>query len=249
MQSIFSLLVVSSIWISFIGALCPVLVCLVYDLPINPLHSLIAFLCTFAVYSRDKVSGSKEDLLNTPERAILAHYPVKQLAMLAYGLAILLAIATNWHKLPSVLVFGAAGWLYVLSVRGVRPKDIPGIKNLIVAGACTICYAGLPGAGYSLIFLIILINTILFDFRDIRGDAAAGVRTLPVLLGSSRTLFLLFLLDGILALISLPIADYGGLMLAYFRKPRPNLAYDYLVDGWILVSVVLIYLSNLERLI
>ena len=72
MQSIFSLLVVSSFWISFIGALCPVLVCLVYDLPINPLHSLIAGLCTFAVYSRDKVSGSKEDLLNTPERAILA---------------------------------------------------------------------------------------------------------------------------------------------------------------------------------
>lgn len=239
-MNILSLLVVSSIWISFIGALCPALVCIVYDLPINPLHIVIAFLCTYAVYSRDKVSGSKEDLLNTPERAILARYPIGQLANLAYGLAILLTLWYDWTRILAVAAFGFAGMIYTMKVRGVRPKDVPGLKNLIVAGACAACYAGLVGAGYALIFLMILVNTILFDIRDIKGDAASGVRTIPVLLGSSRTLCILAVLDGLLFVLSPEIAFLGIVILWYFRRERPSIQYDYFVDGWVLASIVIL---------
>lgn len=232
MKNKFELLVVFSLWVSLAAACCPALISLVYDLPISPFASLIAFLCAFFVYSMDKVSGSKEDLLNTPERVILVHYEIRQIASMAYLLAIILVLAVDWHKLPSVLIFGLAGWIYTIKVFGHRPKDIPGLKNLIVASACSICFAGLVGTGYTFMFLLILVNTILFDVRDLAGDAAQGVRTLPVLLGTSRTIAGLAVLNICLAAYSLPAAAYGFILLWHFRQPRENLAYDFWVDGW-----------------
>jgi 4-hydroxybenzoate polyprenyltransferase len=246
-----SLLVVSSLWISFIGALCPALICIVYGLPIQPVYCLIAFLATWPVYASDKVSGSKEDLLNTPERAILANWPIKQLAIISYCLAIIIAVLTDWHKVPFVLSFGMAGWIYTRRICGMRPKDIPGLKNLIVATACAACYAGLAGTGYAFMFLMILINTILFDIRDIKGDAANGVRTIPVLLGSSRTIMMLACLDGLLFVLSPEIAIIGIVILWYFRKDRPSLQYDYIIDGWILSGMMIllakVYILQLLR--
>lgn len=244
MKSKFELLVVFSIWISFIAACCPVLICQVYNVPYQHIWSIIAFLCVFFVYNMDKVSGSKEDLLNTPERAILANYPIKQIASIAYLLAILIVILADWHKLPSVLIFGLAGWIYTIPVFGHRPKEVPGLKSLIVASACSICFAGLVGTGYMFMFLIILISTILFDVRDLAGDTAQGVRTLPVLLGTSRTIAGLAVLNVALAFYSLPSAAYGFILLWHFRKPRANLEYDFLVDGWPLF-MVLIYVSTM----
>lgn len=238
MSNLLSLLVVSSLWISIIGGLCPILVSIVYEQPIQPIYSLIAFLCTFAVYSADKVSGSKEDLLNTPDRAILANYPIGTLAKISYCLAILIVIVVDWHKLPFVLSFGVAGWIYTLKIGGVRPKDIPGVKNLIVASACAACYAGLVGQGYALIFLMILVNTILFDIRDIKGDALNGVRTLPVIFGRSRTMYGLIALNTILFAISPEVSVIGYIILCYFRQDRPSLQYDYFVDGWVLAAVL-----------
>ena len=243
MKNKFELLVVFSLWISFVAACCPVLICQVYDVPYQPVWSIIAFLCVFFVYSMDKISGSKEDLLNTPERAILAKYPIKQIANLSYLLAILIAILTDWHRLPSVLIFGLAGWIYTIPVFGHRPKDMPGLKSLVVASACSICFAGLVGTGYMFMFLLILISTIICDVRDVVGDRAAGVRTLPVLLGTSRTILVLAILNIGLAFYSLPSAAIGFCLLYYFRKPRKNLEYDLWIDGWPIISLVLTYVS------
>ena len=47
---------------------------------------------------------------------------------------------------------------------------------------------------FCFIFTKIMINSILFDVRDVEGDGASGVRTLPVVLGVGlvrRGLFLL----------------------------------------------------------
>lgn len=244
MKSKFELLTVFSVWISLVAAVCPVLVCLVYNVPYKPVWSIIAFLSAFYVYSIDKVSGSKEDLLNTPERAILANYPILRLANWSFWLAIIIAVLTDWHSVANVLVFCLAGRLYVAKVGGHRLKDIPGFKSPYVAGAWSYGFAGLVGQGYALIFLLFLINTILCDMRDMVGDRAAGVRTLPVLLGLSRTIAGLAVLNIALAFYSLPSAAIGFCILYYFRKPRPNLEYDLWVDGWPILSIVLIYVSG-----
>jgi 4-hydroxybenzoate polyprenyltransferase len=48
---------------------------------------------------------------------------------------------------------------------------------------------------FYIFFLKSLVNTILFDVRDIEGDRMSGVRTIPVLLGRSKTKKLLLILN------------------------------------------------------
>lgn len=242
MLSILQSLVIFSIWVSLAAASCPLLVGAVYDIPVEPWKPVVAFLCAFFVYSWDKVSGSKEDLLNTPERAILVNYPIKQIAILAYLAAFLIAFANDPAKWYCVAIFGAAGFLYSIRVKGYRLKDIPGLKGPYVAAVWAVSFAGLVGAGYALIFLIILPNTILFDMRDLIGDAAEMVPTIPVMLGASRTVWLLAAMVVILFFIEPITALIGAALVCYFRHERASLQYDLLVDGWPMISLVLIHL-------
>lgn len=247
-RNLFSFLSVSSLWISFVSAFQPALLQYASSQAITPEYMVVALLVTFAVYAADKVSGSVEDLINTPERAWLAHYPVKQLATVTYVLAILIVAAIDIWKLPFPLAFGVAGWIYARRIGKFRVKDIPGAKTVVVAGATSICFAGLVGGPwwlYALEFLLIGIDTILFDLRDLRGDALNGVRTLPVLLGRSKTLVLLAGMDALLACLYWPAAAYGAFLIYYFRKERDSLSYDQLVDGWSMWVLAALYLSHL----
>lgn len=226
------------------SAFGPALLSSVGRLPFNPVASLVVFLTTFAIYSVDKVSGSKEDLLNIPERAALAKYPIKQLSALSYMAAILLVALTDFWKLPSVLFIGLAGIIYTVRIRGTRPKDITCVKNLIVASSIAICYADQiegPIQLYVLAFLVIFVDTVLFDLRDIIGDSAMGVRTLPVVFGRGPILVLLFVIDIIIYTLSPSISIYGAFLIIYFRKERSSLHYDLLIDAWMMWVLVLLY--------
>jgi 4-hydroxybenzoate polyprenyltransferase len=237
MSKIFSFLTITSIWVAITAAFGPILLCELSGQPYNYVAALLVFLVTFAIYSIDKVSGSKEDLLNSPDRAMLAKWPIKKIAVAAYVSAIALCAWWDIAKLPFVILPGIAGAAYTARIGGIRPKDLPGAKSLIVATSTAICYAGLiDGAAwqYMLIFLLTFVDTVIFDIRDIIGDRAAGVRTIPVLLGTSRTLAMLAAACLVLALIA-PIAALVGLCLIwYFRKERSSWEYDLLVDGWMI---------------
>lgn len=237
MYKFFNFLRTSSLWIAFASAFGPILLCQLFALPLEWWQPVAVGLATWAVYSLDKVSGSLEDLLNTPERAWLANWPIKKLAMIAYFAAIILVAAFDIWRLPAILSFGFAGYIYTKKVRGYRLKDLPGAKNLIVALATAICYAGLlaaPLAAYILIFLLIYLDTVLFDMRDLAGDAASDVKTLPVLLGTSRTLEILAVIDIAIFALSPTVGILGAIFIYYFGKERPNWQYDLLVDGWML---------------
>ena len=243
---LFRYLSISSIWIASVSAFGPMLIGEIYQIEVDPAIPLVVFLVTFSIYSLDKVSGSVEDLLNTPDRAALARRPIKQLAAIAYVAAIILTAWMDLSALPAALIPGVAGGLYTSRIHGVRPKDIPGCKNVVVAASTAICYAGLLHAcisAYMLIFLLIWIDTVLFDLRDVAGDAASGVRTLPVLLGPSRTMLVLIGFDALLFALSPLVAAVGLLLIVYFRKNRNVLAYDLLVDGWMMWSYLLFKFS------
>ena len=248
-NGLFGMLCVSSIWIALVSAFGPAMLCKIDGLPIDKVACLAVFLVTFAVYSFDKVSGSKEDLLNTPGRAILAKYPIKQLAALTYVIAILVVAITDIWKLPCLLIYGLAGLIYTARIRGVRLKDIPGVKNLIVAGSTAIAYVYMISGAwwlYALIFLLMFIDTVLFDLRDIIGDTAEGVKTLPVVLGRAPTMMMLSAIDLIIYTLSPVVAIFGAFLILYFRKERHSLSYDLLVDAWMMWVVLSLYL--LERL-
>lgn len=242
MYKFFNFLRTSSLWIAISAAFGPLLLCQIYGLPLHAWQPIAVFLATWAVYAIDKVSGSQEDLLNTPERAWLAEYPIKKLATIAYLAAIILVAASDIWRLPAILSFGFAGYIYTKRICGHRLKDLPGAKNLIVALATSLCYAGLlaaPLAAYMLIFLLIYAGTVIFDLRDREGDEANGVRTLPVIFGLSRTLYILAIIDILISLLSPIVGILAVVETAYFAKPRANWQYDLFCDGWFIWLYVL----------
>lgn len=244
---LFRFLSVSALWISFISVFWILLLSRLSGRPFDPTASLLLFLLTFAVYAADHAGGSAEDLMNNPGRAWLAKYHVKKLATLSYCAAVLIVISWDASKLPCVLVVGLAGAAYTARIRGIRPKDILGVKTLIVASSTAICRAGLVGGAwwlYVLVFLVMVIDTVLCDLRDIKGDAVEGVRTLPVVLGRQLTLAILAGVDVIIFTISPIVAMVGAGLIWYFRKERCSLSYDLLVDGWMLWAVVLLLLES-----
>jgi len=97
-----------------------------------------------------------------------------------------------------------------------------------------------------------MVNTVLFDMRDIRGDAAAGVKTIPVKLGLRNTKFLLLAMNTLLVpwvifafynslfMIYIPVLVfcilYGYFYILYFSRKAdiPKTHYGILLDGeWI----------------
>ena len=94
----------------------------------------------------------------------------------------------------------------------------------------------------------VIINTILFDFFDTKGDRESGIRTLPIVLGTDKTKKMLFLVNTSLAslitlfgvegdfLKVLP-ALFFGVVYGYFiiwhfiREPINRLSAELMIDG------------------
>ena len=244
---LFNILSVYAIWIAFMSFFWVALLCRLSATPYSWPAGIILFLITFAIYAFDHAGGSQEDLLNNPARAALAKQPIKQLAVLAYLAAIVLVRIWDIGKLFAVVVPGIAGAIYTMRIDGIRLKDMPGMKTLIVATSTAISRAGLIGGPirlYGLVFLIMIIDTVLCDLRDMNGDAVEGVRTVPVLLGRGCTLLILAAINGFVFLFSPVIAVFGVFLIIYFRKERHSLSYDLLVDGW----MMWVYLFELSKI-
>mgnify|MGYP001222994875 CR=1 FL=1 len=166
---------------------------------------------------------------------MLADYHLDRIAAGAYVVAFILACYWMPDKILAVIVPGIAGGLYATKIGRFRPKDLPAMKTLIVASSTAICRAGLVGGGpwiYALVFLMMVVDTVLCDLRDVPGDARAGVMTIPVLIGREKTLIGLAAICATLAYFSLFVAMSGLFLVFYFRKERHSLSYDLLVDGW-----------------
>ena len=148
-----------------------------------------------------------------------------------------------------------------------RLKTIPIVKNLIVASTWSfiptvISYYYVTDDHqlllfiFSFIFIKLMINSILFDLRDVEGDRTAGVKTLPVLLGVNATYHLLLGLNGIMfpwiviawllgyfhkhMLVLTFSAIYGVGYTVYLHKKKMRILFDLLVDcEWIPLTLAL----------
>jgi 4-hydroxybenzoate polyprenyltransferase len=164
-----------------------------------------------------------------------------------------------------VLVFPIAiGVVYSVkfSKRLPRLKQVMGAKNAMVAFSWSFSGTFLPlssqGADisrialvFTYIFIQVIVNTILFDFLDMKGDCGSGIKTLPIILGRKRTKKLLIAVNSLLCiwlafcglegffLNYLPAlafgAFYGYVIIWYFlRENAQRLKAELMVDGqWI----------------
>ena len=193
----------------------------------TPLPAAVVGLVSFAVYTANDLADLEEDAINNPERSsFVADHPLA-VAGLAVG-TFALGAALAWRgggpvALGLALVPLGASVLYSLPVTpaGRRLKDVLGVNTVLVALAWTVTVTGVPLAVGGrpvgpvaiavclFFFLRSFISVEVFNVRDVAGDAATGVDTLPVVLGVPRTRQLLGLFEGcslalVVALMTVP---------------------------------------------
>ena len=240
---------------------------------IPDLHACFAvFFTVFSVYSLNKLTDRKEDAINFPERlGFLAGRTrlILVYSLGAYALAVLLIALEKPVAIPVIFIPLIANALYSSRlIPGLpRLKDIPFMKNLVVAFSWALVCVLIPAA-YSKrldakVLLIILfmafksiINTVLYDVRDVAGDKKNGIITVPILLGLEKTSLILLavnssllplaiLTKGIAGQLMVGMIAYGYIYILYFSKKKNPFSLDLFVDGeWMLACLSIMIISR-----
>jgi len=212
---------------------------------------VIACLATWSIYTLNRTSDVKEDLVNRPDEAQLVHRHARVLRLLAiacYGAALGLSFLGGQWAFVVPLAFLVLGFTYSFAwmpVRnrenGRRLKDITLVKNLIISSGVAsgavlfqVLYASdllsvSVFAMFAFVFLRVFVNTVVFDIRDVEGDRSAGVKTIPVVYGVGKTKALLYILNLAVALVVvLSVLSAVLPPLAYFLLPSSLYAHAYI---------------------
>jgi 4-hydroxybenzoate polyprenyltransferase len=162
---------------------------------------LVVPVLVVSIYQWNRLTDAREDAVNCPDELAAAERARGLIrvscllgALFALGGALLVGRAAG----AVVVLMGLLlGWLYGfrLGADTVGLKRLFGIKNVSSAFGwtlVTVLYPGLhSGAGLgatfwlaaACMFLAVWTVEVIWDIRDVRGDIAAGVPSLPVVLG------------------------------------------------------------------
>ena len=265
-------LAVSSLFIAGVGFFVTYIASILLGINPSVPICIAVSLIVFSIYSLDKLTDSKEDAINAPKRMIFLEGR-KELILFYSIAAYVLSLILIFLEIPSALGIAlvpiAANAAYGSKLLPGMPrlKDIPVMKNLVVAITWASIATLLPGAHnapaisiaivFYFVFVKCFINTVLYDIRDIKGDRENGVKTMPVILGPKRTAAILLLINSTLIpwlmmtkipAKALPILliFYGYIYIIYFRDHMSSVILDILVDGeWIIAFVLLLALKDL----
>jgi (E)-4-hydroxy-3-methyl-but-2-enyl pyrophosphate reductase len=228
-------------------------------LPFTPLYLIIAAMYVFAVHTLNRLAESQAGKLNDPIRTEFyqQHRGILRGSALACALGTLaLSLSLGPAPLAVATLMVVMGGLYQIDlVRGARAnslkyrrlKDIPTSKTLFVPLAWAAITLALPalstetllswwqvGALFCMTFLIVFLRSALLDIQDIQGDRLVGKETIPIVLGTERTLQLLMATTAILAVlfIAAPLSGWLSPIHAAFLIGVAYLAVcKYLITG------------------
>lgn len=196
----------SSVLVSISGALRIYIASLLLLANISILNCLAGGLIVYAVYTLDRALESTEDAINRSE----LNGANKKLALFVC----LITFAVGCYILNSsgllliALMPLVAGYLYSKGISigriKLKLKGGLGVKNLVVGTTWGTFIASIAGVGLESILPVLLvlfyygsklfINSTIYDFKDVKGDLMAGIKTLPVSLGEKNTRRLLLTL-------------------------------------------------------
>jgi 4-hydroxybenzoate polyprenyltransferase len=177
------------------------------------------------VYNFDRLHFDPADQVNTPSRFLYREsLRSKRFFLIWLSAATLVvwpAVTGRWWLIPPIALAIVALQFYSrpIPLVGKRLKDLPVLKTFIAPLLIAAVLALWPvlELGRSLgpkeilvffwCFIILSVNSISFDLRDIEGDLRSRTRTLPVLLGANRSAVLL----GALALLATLMSPLLGL--------------------------------------
>ncbi len=245
---------------------------------------LAAYLFTYGSYSLNRKRESTQDMLSSPDRTrylLRREKYVNSIIFSCYLGAMLIALLRSTIFFAALFVPLTLSYLYNVGSRRFIPiigasrlKEKFLVKNTavsagwgLVAFLILIYYEGMVTstvlAVYTLIFLRIFINTVFCDMRDVKSDSAAGILTIPILIGAYRTKIILVVLNtfsGLFVLVATavgllpPIAYFINIITLYgyyyilrsFRT-NANMVYlsDFVAEGEEIVSVPLVILGKM----
>lgn len=232
------------------------------------------FLVIYATYTLDRALGCEEDRINRKE----VESSRRDIAIVISTISLILGSLLFFKEgllFIAVLPF-AIGYIYSKGIRigscSLKLKGNFGVKNLTVSLTWGIFISGIAQRWASseiVLFFVFpffvtksFINTVIYDFRDIEGDVAAGIKTLPICLGVEKTRILLQVMHIVLHLwmaiamllsfIKSEITLFFTVWLAgmlytcfYTTSPPANepkirkIIRDLLVDGEFIIAVSL----------
>ena len=241
LSSLLELLTSTSIFLALNASMVAAFSSLLYGLEVKPTILLIAFLATFSVYNMNRATDGAEDAINRPQAASRSPLLFLVPSMIASALCLLLSASVGAQALTVIITSFTSSILYSfkLSPSTPRLKEILGLKSVLVAFSWGFTGALLPASfqavdavkivlAFTYIFIQILVNTILCDVRDMDGDRASGVNTLPLALGLGTTRILLFTVNSLL----FPWLLYcvrQGLFLEYMPALFFGMGYGYMI--------------------
>ncbi|MFO7714902.1 4-hydroxy-3-methylbut-2-enyl diphosphate reductase [Desulfosarcina sp.] len=236
----------------------------------------VAMLYVLSMHLLNHLTGTAEDEYNDPERARFYEQNrlgLSVMAIAAGGLGILSASAMGAVAFVILLVMSLLGLSYNLYLlpgrfgfKFRRIKDIPGSKTCLIAVAWGVVAVLLPGitgqgtvsAASGVVFVwataLVFARTAFFDLLDVQGDRIMGKETLPILLGSRKTVVLLKsilvgcmllvcvgsavgLISGLGFLIALCPAAMLALVHAYEKGLMlPSMRLEFMVESLFLLS-------------
>ena len=276
------LVVYSSLYTAAMMAAMVYLSCLLQGLPFDPVATAILALVVFGVYNLNRKTDEGEDAVNHTERySFTKRYEtiLFRSAIFAFILAFCLSALQGFGSLLITTIPLVAGIVYSVPLFPARfgfrrLKEVPFMKSLIVAFSWTlpatllpICHAGLSaGAATGIVGVFFLIqtftNTVVYDIRDVEGDVASGVRTIPTIFGAQRTLLLLtavnvtvgaaLVLAGGLLLDLYPVLLLAagmvyaqGYLLCFQQLGTEKLFFELFTDGEFILLAAVLYLLTL----
>lgn len=168
----------------------------------------------------------KIDYINKPERVIVGRVIKRRVVMIAHTVFNFMGIAIGFYLMPQLglVNFLAAFWLWLYSN---QLKRLPFIGNLSVAflTGLSICVVAIYYRENELLvytyalfaFAITLVREIIKDMEDVKGDAAFGCKTLPIILGIRNTKVLLYMIIALfVSLLVYMAAEVDKLVLKNF---------------------------------
>lgn len=190
-------LLTSSLSVSISGAFRVYLAALLLGTSVSWITCLAGGLIIYSVYTLDRALECEEDVINRGELTGAC----KEIGLVVTALTFLMGAYVFAKEGILVLAFlpFVTGYLYSKGIKigkfALRLKGGLGVKNVVVGLSWGAFIAGIPG-NYSIlpvmtVFVLYgvktLINSVIDDFKDIKGDTQAGIRTLPICLGEYKT--------------------------------------------------------------
>jgi 4-hydroxybenzoate polyprenyltransferase len=165
---------------------------------------IAASLIIYATYTLDRSLGNKEDAINRKELSGADHTAGIFASMVALVGGVCIFFSEQLFTPPLLPFLIGIFYSCDFNFRGhsIKLKGGAGIKNFIIGltwgGTIGLIIAstGCMVAGFIVgVYFAgkLFINSTIFDLKDVKGDIAAGIKTLPVCMSEKKLKYLLFI--------------------------------------------------------